>query len=227
MCEICGKVFPHSGNLKRHGRNYHKLFDQKTKCYKCDLCNYSSIRSDSFKRHQFNKHKKLKKNPNRYHCVICSFKSSDNLQIFQHFRLAHGIDMTYENLEFITVDDFEDWRLNLEKIEYIKFTIQYSFLTENGSKKFHFACFRDGFYKSKAKVRQEKLAGSNKINGHCPAKMDVEVLTNGHVQVNYQKVHIGHKNEIQRLRLTKMERQDLAKNISLEIPFDQILNKVQ
>lgn len=44
----------------------------------------------------------------------------------------------------------------------------------------------------------------------------------------YQEVHVGHKlNDIDRQRLTKTERDNLAEKIRLNIPYEQILTEVQ
>lgn len=76
-------------------------------------------------------------------------------------------------------------------------------------------------------IRKTKLLGTNKINGHCPANITIQILRDGMVEVDYQNVHVGHKSDIGRLRLTKQERDDLAKKISLKIPMEEILNGVQ
>lgn len=49
-------------------------------------------------------------------------------------------------------------------------------------------------------------------------------MADGRSRVFYQNVHLGHTNEIGRLRLTKKERDELAGQISLKIPLTDILD---
>lgn len=68
------------------------------------------------------------------------------------------------------------------------------------------------------------MKDSIKINAYCPAKIIQELMADGKSRVFYQKVHVGHTNEIGFLRLSKKERDELAEQISLEIPFKDILD---
>ncbi|KAJ8940655.1 hypothetical protein NQ314_010641, partial [Rhamnusium bicolor] len=69
---------------------------------------------------------------------------------------------------------------------------------------------------------------SIKINGYCPAKLNVfENRETGYVKVNFPKTHVGHGMDLGRMTLSKSEQEEIAAKISQKIPFDQILNMQQ
>uniref|UniRef100_A0A6P7H2H3 Uncharacterized protein LOC114345270 isoform X2 n=1 Tax=Diabrotica virgifera virgifera TaxID=50390 RepID=A0A6P7H2H3_DIAVI len=71
------------------------------------------------------------------------------------------------------------------------------------------------------------MSGSNKINGYCPAKMVAFTLPTGEVKVDFYKTHVGHQNDIKRMRLSKGERDEVAKNIAAKIPLEIILDNLK
>lgn len=77
-------------------------------------------------------------------------------------------------------------------------------------------------------IRHLKLLGSNKIDGHCPARLNVTVnKEDNRVKVKFTKTHVGHNLDVGRLTLSKFERGDIAAKIKNKIPFDEILNEIR
>ncbi|GFV35550.1 MULE domain-containing protein [Trichonephila clavipes] len=91
-----------------------------------------------------------------------------------------------------------------------------------------FLCHRSGNFVSDSKgLRHLKILGSNKINAYCPAALKVIQHTNGKCVVSYQKIHIGHQNDIGHLFLTADERKIIASKIAAKIPLDNILDEIR
>ena len=71
------------------------------------------------------------------------------------------------------------------------------------------------------------MLGSNKINGYCPAKIELMILPSGELKVEFFKTHVGHQNDLGRMRLSKHERAEVSKSIQMKIPFDNILDRIR
>lgn len=93
----------------------------------------------------------------------------------------------------------------------------------------YYKCNRNGFYISKSLgQRHVKTQGSNKINGYCPASINViESKFTKKCTIKYNNNHVGHESEIGHLPLDKVTRNDIASKISQHIPFEQILDEIR
>ncbi|GFS72255.1 uncharacterized protein NPIL_517461 [Nephila pilipes] len=76
-------------------------------------------------------------------------------------------------------------------------------------------------------LRHLKILGSNKINAYCPAALKVTEHTDGKCIVSYQKVHVGHQNDLNHLFLTADERKNIASKIAAKILLDNILDEIR
>lgn len=116
----------------------------------------------------------------------------------------------------------------MEKDTTCRYTQNSKSVTENGKRTtFRYVCHRSGFYRNHSKgVRKVKYKGTNKINGYCPSEL-VVISDESSCLVEYVKTHIGHSNEIQRVTLTREERDALAEKIANRIPFDKILEEAR
>ncbi|GFU55500.1 uncharacterized protein NPIL_102621 [Nephila pilipes] len=91
-----------------------------------------------------------------------------------------------------------------------------------------FRCHRSGNFMSESKgYRHLKILGSNKINAYCAAALKVTEPTDGKCIVSYQKVHVGHQNDLGHLFLTADERKNIASKIAAKIPLDNILDEIR
>lgn len=79
-------------------------------------------------------------------------------------------------------------------------------------------------------IRKVKTQGSNKIGGHCPARIIIKInKKNKNCEVQFCNNHIGHKQkeDIGHLFLSKHQKQSVAAKIAAKIPFEVILDGVR
>ena len=67
--------------------------------------------------------------------------------------------------------------------------------------------------------RNLKTQGSHKIDGMCPAEINVMVLNGDTVEIQYMKTHAGHANNLGHLNLSKADREMIAMKIAAKVPF--------
>ena len=101
-CDICGKNFKHSKDLKRHNRSKHRialdldkyqpLGPKLEKILTCEVCSKVFQRKDLLKKHKHT-HKALKKIHTCKHCNK-SFTRKDNMQ--DHIRSVHNNERPYK-----------------------------------------------------------------------------------------------------------------------------------
>lgn len=226
-CTVCKKTFTLNYNLLRH------LSEHKDNAkFECDICEYVSPRSDNLKRHKKLKHPEVRpESSNVIPCVLCKeFSCLSRSEMLKHYKLQHEIVFAEkECFTFDSKEQFEAWMEATEKRD------RNHFVRNTGSKKCAdgrmkscFDCFRDGMFDSKGEgLRYEKILGSNKINGYCPSKIEVTTYPSGKIEVEYFKTHVGHKNELGRMRMSNRERDEIAQKITLKIPLDEILDSVR
>ncbi|GFT99517.1 uncharacterized protein NPIL_110731 [Nephila pilipes] len=137
--------------------------------------------------------------------------------------------MDHTELELNSFNDFLAWKAEIENNTKSKF-ISYStkHINIHGVKYYYFRCHRSGNFMSESKgLRHLKTLGSNKINAYCPAALKVTEHTDGKCIVSYQKVHVGHQNDLGHLFLTADERKNIASKIAAKIPLDNILDEIR
>ncbi|GFT92997.1 uncharacterized protein NPIL_21081 [Nephila pilipes] len=136
--------------------------------------------------------------------------------------------MDHTELELNSFNDFLAWKAEIENNTKSKF-ISYStkHINIHGVKYYYFRCHRSGNFMSESKgLRHLKILGSNKINAYCPAALKVTEHTDGKCIVSYQKVHVGHQNDLGHLFLTADERKNIASKIAAKI-LDNILDEIR
>ncbi|XP_054723700.1 uncharacterized protein LOC129233747 [Uloborus diversus] len=161
-------------------------------------------------------------------CVCCNaFVPSKD--ILSHYDNVHDISVTTIELNFLNLDDFMKWKDDEEKktrTSYVKARASKDLKSSTYSS---FYCHRSGHFKSHSSgERCIKLLGSNKIDGHCPAKISLnQSKTTGQCVVKFTCTHIGHTNDIGRLKLSAVDKEFLSAKISAKVPFDTILDEIR
>ncbi|GFS88006.1 uncharacterized protein NPIL_428091, partial [Nephila pilipes] len=235
VCPDCLKTFKNRYNLKRH---VNKVYSNNTKLieslknrslsYKCEDCHLKFSDLKNLKCHQNKVHtSKINQNGN-YVCLVCH-GNFEKREIIFHFKNAHDIDMDHTELELNSFNDFLAWKAEIEnntKSKFISYCTKH--INIHGAKYYYFRCHRSGNFMSESKgLHHLKNLGSNKINTYCPAALKVTEHTNGKCIVSYQKVHVGHQNDLGHLFLTAEERKNIASKIAAKIPLDNILDEIR
>ncbi|GFX64566.1 uncharacterized protein TNCV_2811911 [Trichonephila clavipes] len=72
-----------------------------------------------------------------------------------------------------------------------------------------------------------KIAGSNKINGNCPSKMKLYEDIESKLTVEFTKTHVGHGIDLGQMKITREEKEDIAKKLENKIPVEAILDDIR
>lgn len=202
----CGKQF----NYRRHYRFHLKV--------------HGEILSNDIDKSAIVKHK-LKE------CPICHHKNNKD-EMIKHFRGAHEINIALKNLVFSNYEDFKTWKEELEQKEKVSFVkergLVYKKSRNSCYSKSVYICHRSGYFKERGKgLRKLKHQGTNKINAYCPAEIKILIYNNGICKITYSETHVGHKNDLDHLKLTPTERKVLADKIASKVPFQSILQEIR
>ncbi|GFV89913.1 uncharacterized protein TNCV_461751 [Trichonephila clavipes] len=159
-----------------------------------------------------------------FKCVECDKTFSTVSNLNRHAKLIHNKKRTFD-----TFQDFKLWKESIEKQTsslYVKNTASKS--GKSGGKMTYFYCHRNGFYNARGDMKRNmKIAGSNKINGKCPSKMKVYEDIESKVTVEFTKTHVGHGIDLRRMKITREEKEDIAKKLENKIPVEAILDDIR
>ncbi|KAE9523016.1 hypothetical protein AGLY_016647 [Aphis glycines] len=149
----------------------------------------------------------------------------------------HNITVTIEHFTFDGENKFKDWKLEIEKetrSRYVRCSGQRKI--SNGSK------IRKEFFghrsfmpvvKTEGRKRALKSLSTNKISVACPSKMCVEIKGT-EVNVDFIRLHLGHKCEVTRMVLSNDERACIAVfilhlkgKLCQGVPMDRIIQDIR
>lgn len=236
-CSECGKEYNYNKNLRQHVSKAHsdKLSEiapllkcQKSYTYQCGSCDKNFNHEYNLKRHTKEFHGTGFLVKNKLKCVLCVFETNAEKNLFEHFETTHNVPVKSEDLQLTSFESFLKWKEQTEQetlSRYVKKRGSHS--SANKTVRHYYICHRSGHFTSESKgIRHVKLQGSNKINGVCPASMQV-IQYDGLCKIRYISTHIGHQNDLSHLGLTVEERRRLATDIANKIPFQSILDKIR
>ncbi|KAH1028412.1 hypothetical protein HUJ05_001766 [Dendroctonus ponderosae] len=129
------------------------------------------------------------------------------------------------NHELLGSADFESWKSNIEcfnKCSYVFKSRHASTVNEIVSYKCNRSKISHVLKSNDQRSRLLKSAGSCKMSSACTSEIKV-MKENNKVVVQWQKVHYGHKVEIQHIRLPQREKQDVAPKIINGVVSQRIL----
>ncbi|XP_047103705.1 uncharacterized protein LOC124722613 [Schistocerca piceifrons] len=159
-----------------------------------------------------------------FKCTLCPFQSSSKQGWIDHLQTAHHIQLNSEDLQFSDEDEFLQWKEDTERTTHSKFIKTHG----STSSTHYYGCHRSGNFISKGKgTRHLKLTGSNKMNGKYPAEMKVTVHEGGTYQVHFVSTHIGHKQDLTHLPPSQKDRETIATDIAMGLPYDKVLDNVR
>uniref|UniRef100_A0A1B6KY99 C2H2-type domain-containing protein n=1 Tax=Graphocephala atropunctata TaxID=36148 RepID=A0A1B6KY99_9HEMI len=164
-------------------------------------------------------------------CPLCEIHAPNFIRFKLHCQESHQICLDMHYYKFDSKQKFFLWKNAMEVKEnslFIKACAD-KLSTNRSTVTAHFQCHRSGYYRPRAmnRKRKMKLQGSQKINAHCPGKIQAVFNSNGTVRVTYCSTHLGHKTDLAHLRLTLEERKAIAMKIAAKIPFEKIIEEVQ
>lgn len=240
ICIECEKKFKFLKNLRAHIKTNHPLLkldeiaptkkQKKSDLYifTCDQCTKSYCHQKNLIEHKKVAHSITPTIEIIVQCAMCLFTAPyKNMNI--HYEIDHNILQSVDSFEFESIDGFNSWKHEIELSTQTLYVKNFG-SSEKGNQIYsYYKCHRSGFYNSKSTgQRHIKTQGSNKINGYCPASINViESKVTKRCNVKFNSNHIGHENEIGHLPLNRCTRDDIASKISQNIPFDRILDEIR
>lgn len=122
--------------------------------------------------------------------------------MLRHFKEKHGRQIETKTIELKNEQSFNEWKRRIEdetKSKYVKYNC---YKSQKQAVRV-FICHRSGCFQSRSRgLRHLRLAGSEKINGYCPAEIKLTILNaNKKCIVNFTEQHVGHGQELQFLKL--------------------------
>lgn len=163
------------------------------KCVKCDK-EYST--SSNLFKHMRCKHAtdddEVFTGRNNVTCPVCGncFNSKSKLEI--HFFTGHNIQLLFERREFTCIEDFLNWKKEVEEQNSSTYVRKCGAASVKGKKVSYYYCHKSGTYNCRGRgIRKLKELGSNKINATCPSMIKV-VEGQDKVTVKFCSTHAGH-----------------------------------
>jgi len=236
----CEKKFKFLKNLRAHIKVNHPLLKldeiaptkkQKNSnlyIYTCDQCTKSYCHQKNLTEHKKVAHPIAPAIEIVVQCAMCSFTATyKNMNI--HYEKDHNILQNVDSFEFESIDDFNNWKREIELSTQSLYVKNYGSSVKGNQIYSYYKCHRSGFYNSiSTGQRHLKTQGSNKINGYCPASINViESNVTKKCTAKFNGNHVGHENEIGHLPLNKCTRDEIVSKISQNIPFEKILEEIR
>lgn len=183
-------------------------------------------------------HKLATDNTKLIKCDICGDGLSSMEKYVEHHIKAHAFNAEFVQRVFHSDKEFLEWKAQEEATENCWFVLHTApKKLANGEVRSHYYCNRSGVARPKAghSNRREKSQGTCKSGKVCLSFITAtkEKTTrsstpeNVTITVRYQKVHYGHKVEIQHLRMSDKERVTIAEDLERGVPMKTILSKIR
>ncbi|XP_065214418.1 uncharacterized protein LOC135841407 [Planococcus citri] len=244
-CE-CGDKFSYRQSLLHHIKSKH--LDLHETCYECDYCSAKFEKKSTLRKHvtkhtaknenvevlQLNKKSKRRKPSTVVTCVKCGedFRNEDLL--LKHLE-THDIIVKNETIPFDNWQAFLKWKDETEEKIFCRFVKRTS--KKNKSERVTtYYCERRGSYLPiTTRKRRERMIGSKKIHGYCPAKIVVRENTSdkqnncAKVKAFFCSTHV-HPLEPQNLKYSPFNsniKGEVAKKLAVEIPTQRILKDIR
>ena len=151
----------------------------------------------------------------------------------EHYKQVHNVALVYESLEFASKQKFDEWRIEIQRNTASQFAVRMVWKSSTGCN-WRMQCHRTGKQPEEKDCRErfQKLSGSKKLNGFCPAEIVLhENSEDKTCRAVIQKTHVGHSNnsceELKFLSLDKIEKSDIAAKLSVGVPINTILMNYQ
>mgnify|MGYP003729617393 CR=1 FL=1 len=229
----------HSNSSEPKHQLYHQqdrqleqnITDLETSNYnhQCYICDKIFSANSNLNRHLRKIHKENVQSPyNNVKCALCESVYSSSSIYNQHLENDHKVRIEVEHLTFVSKQSFEEWKHGIENettSQYIKSRGEKK--TKNVNKTYY-SCNRSGYYVSKARTRKAlKKQGSRKINGRCPASMNVTINPDSTYDVRFVKTHVGHSFELKHLDLSDKDRDLIVQKLVSGVTKKDIIKQIR
>ncbi|XP_065677529.1 uncharacterized protein LOC136092875 [Hydra vulgaris] len=220
-----------------------QLCPMKTPSFTCSTCMRSFSRKDSLKRHTLLMHKVIfadkqcrgKRTPCYYQ--NCSQVFFHKIKLIKHIEEYHKGEFSTETYEFSSELEFLTWKEKEENNNYVFFSKQTgSKQSSKETKTSYFICQVDGHSKPHRsaiepprKTNKRYFRGSVKSDAFCPARMIVNIKTNGTTNVCYIKTH----NHIISVTNTMYQpipdnlKSSISAKLSIGVPVNQVYHDLR
>ena len=198
----------------------------------CNNCNKSYSRMNDLKRHIVKAHGEDKSditNSGDCLCLECGHRCRKMSKLREHLSTAHLKDMNQEVIIFPNTFEFENWKCDLEeksKCSYVKCSGVIH--KDDGTLVQHFKCNRSGKFKTRRiGKRRMKSSGSCKLEKNCTSSIKVITQDDGSLQVSVCYTHYGHTVDLEHIRFSKRQRQEIAAKLSIGVSREKILDDIR
>lgn len=201
------------------------------KCYnhQCYICDKIFSANSNLNRHLRKIHKENVQSPyNNVKCALCDSVYSSSSIYNQHLEKDHQVKIEVEHKTFSTRDSFEEWKHSVENETTSQFIKSRGEKRTKSFNKTYYSCNRSGYYISKARTRKAlKKQGSRKINGRCPASMNVTINSDSTYDVKFIKSHVGHNFELKHLDLSDKDRDLIVQKLVSGVTKKEIIKQLR
>lgn len=181
-CTACDNKYHNYSSLKRHVSKKHSpQYSQKfvtQKNFKCCECNKQFNNKQCLSRHERKQHNitYVRNNQTYYKCTYCKYQNYRKNAILDHLTITHNLNLTPEDKQFQTEQNFLCWKQNEETSSDCRYVATGGNHKNQNTRSQTFVCHRSQYFVSKGNSeRSLKMQGSCKLNSFCPAEIKYTV----------------------------------------------------
>jgi len=203
-----------------------EVFNYNHQCYICDKI-FSA--NSNLNRHLRRIHKENVQSPyNNVKCALCDCACPSSAMYITHLEDDHEVKIEIENRTFPDRQTFDEWKYGVEDATMSQFIKSRGEKRTKDINKTYFSCNRSGYYVSKARTQKAlKKQGSRKINGRCPASMNVTMKPDLSYEVRFIKTHVGHDFSLKHLDLSEKDRDLIVQKLSEGVTKKDIIKHIR
>lgn len=197
--------------------------------HQCYICDKTFSANSNLNRHLRKIHKENVQSPyNNVKCALCDSVFSSSSLYNQHLDNSHGVKIETEHHTFSNKESFEEWKHGIEYHTTSQFIKSRGEKKSKNVNKTYYSCNRSGYYVSKARTQKAlKKQGSRKINGRCPASMNVTLNPDSTYDVRFVKTHVGHDFEVRHLDISDKDRNFIVEKLVSGLTKKEIIKQIR
>lgn len=204
----------------------HEVTSYNHQCYICDKI-FSA--NSNLNRHLRKIHKENVQSPyNNVKCALCDATCPSSSMYIIHLDDVHHVHIETDELTFPDAKSFDDWKYDVENATMSQFIKSRGEKRSRSVNKTYYSCNRSGYYISKARTQKAlKKQGSRKINGRCPASINVTIAEDSTHHVRFIKTHVGHDFSLKHLDLSEKDRDLIINKLAAGLTKKDIIKQIR